>query len=116
MTVLWRIMERRSGKDRRQYVDPRYQSAAHPEFVDRRKGGDRRKLDYQHMPGHPVRKWIMLIGMLVVVFLVALFFVLSVALSHKSTHKTLRIKTITFGYYQPDRESQAWAMPPLWPL
>lgn len=108
-------MERRSGEDRRQFVDPRYQSAAHPEFVDRRKGG-RRKLDYQHMPGHPVQKWIMLIGMLVVTFLVALFFVLSVALSHKSTHRTVRKKTITFGHYQHDRESHAWAMSPLSPL
>ncbi len=109
-------MERRREKDRRQYVDPRYGSSAYPEFVDRRKGGNRRKLDYQHMPGHPVRKRIMLIGMLVVVFLVALFFILSVALSHKSTHQTFRKKTITFGYYQRDRQSHAWAMPPLWPL
>jgi hypothetical protein len=41
---------------------------------------------------------------------------LSVALSHKSTHQTFRKKTITFGHYQHDRESHAWAMPPLWPL
>ncbi|MBW1743006.1 MAG: hypothetical protein JRJ47_06200 [Deltaproteobacteria bacterium] len=99
-------MERRSGEDRRQFVDPRYQSAAHAEFVDRRKGG---KLDYRHMPGHPVRKWIMLMGMLVVVFLVALFFILSVALSHKSTHKTFRKKTITFGHYQHEQENRALA-------
>ncbi|MBW1744654.1 MAG: hypothetical protein JRJ47_14695 [Deltaproteobacteria bacterium] len=87
-------MERRSGKDRRQYVDPRYQSSAYPGFVDRRKGGDRRKLDYQHMPGHPVRKWIFSIGVIVVVFLISLFFILSVALTQKSTHKTFRKKTI----------------------
>ena len=110
MTVLWGTMERRSGKDRRQYVDPRYQNAGHPEFVDRRKGRDRRKLDYQHMPGHPVRKQIMLMGMLVVVFLVALFFILSVALSHKSTHKTFRKKTITFGHYQQGGEDRALAL------
>ena len=103
-------MERRSGKDRRQFVDPRYQSAAHPEFLDRRKGGDRRKLDYQHMPGHPVRKRIMLLGTLAIVFLVALFFVLSVALSHKSTHRTVRKKTITFGHYQQGGEDRALAL------
>jgi hypothetical protein len=100
-------MERRSGKDRRQYVDPRYGSSAYPQFVDRRKGKDRRKLDYRHMPGHPVRKWIVLIGILVVVYMVALFFLLSVALSPKSTHKTVRKKTITFGYYQHDRGIRA---------
>lgn len=96
-------MERRSGEDRRQSVDPRYGSPAYPEFVERRKGGDRRKLNYQHMPGHPVRKWVVFIGMLVVVYIVALFFLLSVTLSHKSTHKAVRKKTITFGHYEHSR-------------
>jgi hypothetical protein len=109
-------MERRSGKNRRQYVDPRYGSTAYPEFVDRRKGGDRRKLDYRHVPGHPVRKSIMLMGLVGVVLLIALLFFLSAAVSHKSTHKTVRKKTITFGHYQHDRENHAWAMPPLSPL
>ncbi|MBW2260238.1 MAG: hypothetical protein JRF18_07270 [Deltaproteobacteria bacterium] len=103
-------MERRSEKDRRQHVDPRYQSAAYSEFVDGRNGGDRRKLDYQHMPGHPVQKRIMLIGVLVVVFLISLFFILSVALTKKSTHKTFRKKTITFGHYQHGGEDRALAL------
>lgn len=95
-------MERRSGKDRRQYVDPRYLSANHPEFVDRRKGGDRRKLDYQAMPGHPVRKWIISIGVLVAVFLICLFLIISVTLTQRSSHRPVRKRTITFGYHQHD--------------
>jgi hypothetical protein len=103
-------MERRSGKDRRQYVDPRYQSADYPEFVDRRKDGDRRKLDYQHMPGHPVRKRILLIGVLVAIFLISLFLIISVTLTQRSSHRPIRKKTITFGYHQDDAGHHAWAM------
>jgi hypothetical protein len=106
-------MERRSGKDRRQFADPCFGSQACP---DRRTGEDRRRLDYQHMPGHPLRKWVVLIGGLFVVLLLALFFALSVSLSHKSTYKTIRSKTITFGHYQHDQERHACAMLPLSPL
>jgi hypothetical protein len=114
--ALWGPMERRSGKDRRQFTDPRFANQAYPEFVDRRKGGDRRRLDYQHIPGHPVRKWVVLIGGLVVVLLVALFFALSMSLRYKSTYKTVRRKTITLGQYQHDRESHTRATLPLSPL
>ncbi len=60
-------MERRSGKDRRKYIDPRYRNAAYPDFFDRRKGGDRRKVSYQDFFGHPTRKVIILIGAVVAV-------------------------------------------------
>ena len=90
-------MERRSGKDRRKYIDPRYQNAAYPEFVDTRKGGDRRKVSYQDLPGHPTRKFIILIGVVVAVLLVYLFLVASFVLTKKSAHETVRKKTITLG-------------------
>jgi hypothetical protein len=105
MTLLRGLMERRSGRDRRRYVDLRYQSAASPECVDRRKGGDRRKLDYQAMPGHPVRKWIISIGVIVALLLISLFLLTSAALTQKSSHRPVRKKTITFGYHQCDRDS-----------
>jgi hypothetical protein len=93
-------MERRSGKDRRRYIDPRYQNAAYPEFVDIRKGGDRRKPGYQDLPGHPTRKFIVFIGVVVTVWLVYLFLVASFVLTKKSAHETVRKKTITLGCYQ----------------
>jgi hypothetical protein len=93
-------MERRSGKDRRKYIDPRYQNAAYPEFVDARKGGDRRNPGYQDLPGHPTRKCIILIGAVVAVLLVYLFLIANFVLSKKSAHETVRKKTITLGCYQ----------------
>ena len=92
-------MERRSGKEQRQHIERRYQSAAYPEFVDTRKGGDRRKVSYQDLPGHPTRKFIILIGV-VAVLLIYLFLVASFVLTKKSAHETVRKKTITLGCYQ----------------
>lgn len=94
------LMERRSGKDRRKYIDPRYQNAAYPEFVDARKGSDRRKPGYQDFPEHPTRKLIMFIGVVVTVLLVYLFLVASFVLTKKSAYETVRKKTITLGCYQ----------------
>ena len=93
-------MERRSGKDRRKYIDPCYKNAAYPEFVDRRKSGDRRKVSYQDYFGHPTRKVIILIGAVVAVLLVYLFLVANFVLTKKSAHETARKKTITLGCYQ----------------
>jgi hypothetical protein len=42
-------MEKRSGKERRKHIDPRYRNAAYPEFVDRREV-DRGKPPYEHIP------------------------------------------------------------------
>jgi hypothetical protein len=100
-------MERRSGKDRRKYIDPRYQNAAYPDFFDRRKGGDRRKVSYQDLPGHPTRRLIMLIGVVVTVFLIYVFLIANYVLPKKCLYKTVRKKTITFGYHQDHRENHA---------
>ena len=94
-------MERRSGKDRRKYTDPRYGSADFPEFVDRRKGG-RRELDYENLPGHPARKWVIFIGAVVVAFLIYLFLLASLNLTKNCRYKTAR-KTTTIDYHQDHR-------------
>ncbi|UCD86739.1 MAG: hypothetical protein JSV01_02885 [Desulfobacterales bacterium] len=93
-------MERRGGKDRRKYIDPRYQNAAYRGFVERRKGGDRRKIRYQDLPGHPTRKLIMLLGVVVTVFLIYIFVIASFVLTKKCHYRTVQKKTITFGYHQ----------------
>jgi hypothetical protein len=97
-------MERRSGKDRRKYRDPRYESANFPEFVDRRKG-ERRELDYENLPGHPSRKWIILIGAVVVALLIYLFFLTSLNLTKNCRYKTVRKSTITIYYDQDHGEN-----------
>jgi hypothetical protein len=102
-------MERRSGKDRRKHIDPRYQSAAYPEFIDRRIGRDRRRGSYQDLPGHPTRKRIILIGAVVALFLVYLFLLASFLLT-KSPHRSVRKKTITFAYHQDHEGNHAWAL------
>jgi hypothetical protein len=76
-------MERRSGKDRRKHIDPRYQSAAYPEFVDRRSGVDGRKRSYHDLPGHPTRKLIIVMGVVVTLFIISLFFLTSLLLTEK---------------------------------
>ncbi len=93
-------MERRGGKDRRQQIDLRYQSAAYPEFIDRRKGGDRRRPSYQDLPAHPTRKFVILMGVVVAILFVCLLLIASLALTNKSAYETSRKKTITLGFYQ----------------
>ena len=102
-------MERRSGKDRRKYTDPRHGSADFPEFVDRRKG-DRRELDYENLPGHPARKWIILIGAAVVALLIYLFFLASLNLTKNCRYKTVRKSSITIDYHQDHRWNHAQAL------
>jgi hypothetical protein len=94
-------MERRSGKDRREYTDPRYESADFPEFVDRRKG-ERRQLDYENLPGHPSRKWIILIGAVVIALLFYLFFLSTVNLTKNCQHKAVRKSCLTVYHDHQD--------------
>jgi hypothetical protein len=82
-------MERRSDKDRRKHIDPCYQSAAYPEFVDRRSGRDRRKRSYQDLPGHPTQKWIIVMGVVVTLSIISLFFLTSLLLTEKCRDKTV---------------------------
>jgi hypothetical protein len=103
-------MERRSGKDRRKFIDPRYENAAYPEFVDRRKRGDRRKVSYQDFFGHRTRKVIILIGAVVAVLLVYLFLVANFVLTKKSAHETVRKKTITLGCYHDHPKNHTQVM------
>jgi len=93
--------ERRSGKDRRKCVDPRYRNSLYPAFVDRRKG-ERRKPVYEQIhpliQEHPLRKWIIVIGLLAALFLTYLFFFTNFTVSKKSWEERGRTQPITIGY------------------
>ena len=92
--------ERRSGKDRRKYVDPRYRNSLYPAFVDRRKG-ERRKPHYEQVDlliqEHPLRKWIVVIGLLAALFLTYLFFFTNFTVIRRSWEERDRTQTITIG-------------------
>jgi hypothetical protein len=98
-------MERRGGRERRKYIDPRYRSAAYPEFVDKR-DADRRRPPYEDVPPlikeHPIRRWKVLIGVLIAVFLICIFFFTNLILSRKFPYDTVRKRTITLGYHQDE--------------
>jgi len=98
-------MERRSGKERRKHIDPRYRNPAYPEFVDRRID-DRRKPPYEDIAPlikeHPVRKWKVLIGVLIALFLICVFFFTNLILSRTCPYETVRKRTITLGYQQDE--------------
>jgi len=67
------LSERRKGKDRRRYIDPRYRNPAYPQFDDRRLG-ERRSPVYDEIEAivkeHPSRKWIAVLGIAVAAFVV----------------------------------------------
>jgi hypothetical protein len=92
--------ERRSGKDRRKHVDPRYRNAFYPAFLDRRKG-ERRKPDYGQIDPliqeHPLRKWIVVIGVVAAVFMTYLFLFTNLIVGRKSWEERGRTQTITIG-------------------
>jgi hypothetical protein len=98
--------ERRNGKDRRTHVDPRYRNADYPHLVDRREA-DRRDPEYGPVHGHPTRKWIMLIGAVVAVFFIYIFFFTCLIVSNQCPNKSGPKRTITFGYYDDNSGSQA---------
>jgi len=100
--------DRRNGKDRRTHVDPRYRNADYPDLVDRREE-ERRDPEYGHIHGHPTRKWIMVIGAVVAVFLVYIFFFTCLIVSNQCPDKSGQKRTITFGYYHDNNRSQAEA-------
>ena len=69
--------DRRSAKDRRKTIDPRYRNPAYPNFVDRRKC-DRRKWDGDGVTcvvsEHPDSRLVMSIGIMTVLFVLSVFF------------------------------------------
>lgn len=93
--------ERRTGKDRRQHIDPRYRNPVYPEFVDRRKA-QRRNPTYEegdrYLKEHPIRKWIVVIAILVAAFLTYVFFFTNFIVSKKCIEERPRKATITLGY------------------
>ena len=94
------LKERRSGKDRRKYVDPRYRNCLYPAFLDRRKGKRRKPVYEQVHPlvqEHPLRKWIVVIGLLAAVFLTYLFFFTNFTVGRKSWEERGRTQTLTIG-------------------
>lgn len=92
--------DRRSGKDRRKYVDPRYRNCLYPTFLDRRKG-ERRKPEYDQIgpliQEHPLRKWIVVIGAVAAVFLTYLFLFTNLIVGRKSWEERSRTQTLTIG-------------------
>ena len=99
--VSWPSKERRSGKDRRKHIDPRYRNPVYREFVDRRKG-EKRKPIYEEgdrfLKEHPIRKWIVVIAIVVTAFLTYIFFFTNFIVSKKCTEERRRKGTITLGY------------------
>jgi len=92
--------DRRNGRDRRQRIDPRYRNPAYPRFVDRREE-ERRKPSYEDVEPfvkeHPHRKWIMIIGVLVVIFLTYVFFFTNFLATNKGTQENDHPGTIVLG-------------------
>ena len=103
-------MERRSGKERRKHIDPRYRSVSHAGFVDRRKF-DRRKVAYQDMGAliseYPPVRWKVFIGILVAVFLICMCYLTHQMLSKKSLDRRGRKATITLGCHKNDSRNDA---------
>jgi hypothetical protein len=63
---------RRSGKDRRRFLDPRYRNPQYPSFCDRRKQHRRRPEYEKHdrlIQEHPNKRWITVIGVAMAFFL-----------------------------------------------
>ncbi len=93
--------ERRSGKDRRKCIDPRYRNRLYSAFVDKREG-ERRKPDYEEVgplvQEHPLGKWIVVIGVLVMIFLTYLFLFTNFTVSKKLREERGRTRAITIGY------------------
>ena len=101
MGVLRPAGERRSGRDRRRFIDPRYRNAAFPEYVDRRSGERRRPVYEEVHPfvkEHPFRRWIVIISVLVAAFLGYMFFFSSFMASRKGPEERRPKGTITLGH------------------
>jgi hypothetical protein len=102
--------ERRSGKDRRRHIDPRYRNRWYPAFVDRR-GGDRRKPDYEQVDPfiqeHPLHKWIVIVGVLVAIFLTYVFLFANLTAGRKWRQDTGRTRPITIGCDMGNRIARA---------
>lgn len=81
-----RFRQRRSGKDRRRAIDPRYRNPAYPQFCDRRKG-ERRRPRYEDCESlikeHPNRVWITIIGLATAAFLAYACVLTNVCVSSK---------------------------------
>jgi hypothetical protein len=80
------LKQRRRGKDRRRFVDPRYRNPEYPAFRDRRKG-QRRKPEYEVcyplLKEHPNTKWITVIGLATAFFLMAACFLINIDVSSR---------------------------------
>jgi hypothetical protein len=105
--------ERRTGKDRRQYVDPRYRNHLYPAFIDRRKG-ERRKPDYNQIQSliqeHPLRKWIIVLGVAVAIFLTYLFLFANLTVGRKTREERGRTQTLTIGCDRGDEMARPWGL------
>jgi hypothetical protein len=94
--------DRRSGRDRRKYLDPRYRNPAYPVFVDRRETQRRRPVYDDISPlvkEHPFRKWLVIISILVAVFLACLFLFASFAARERGGQERRPKGTVFLGSY-----------------
>jgi len=98
--LLYPMKDRRSGKDRRKYIDPRYRNSAYLEFVERR-NTERRQPVYEKMhpfvKEHPLRKWNIIISVLVCAFLVYMFFFSNFLAREKSLEEKPRKGSVILG-------------------
>jgi hypothetical protein len=94
--------QRRSGKNRRKYVDPRYRNPDYPEFCDRRKA-QRRKPIYEDcrpfLEEHPNRKWVAVVSIVAAIFLLYVFILTSGGVSKSlGTKKIGNVNRQVFPY------------------
>jgi hypothetical protein len=94
--------DRRGGKDRRKYIDPRYRNSTYFEFVDRRKSERRAAVyepDYRLIKEHPETKWVTRIGMIVLLFLIYLLLLSNLVVCKGVGERTKRKCTIRVGCF-----------------
>jgi len=91
---------RRSGKDRRRHIDPRYRNPAYLGFVDRRRGQRRQPVYEETSPlirEHPARRWTTRVGVMVALLFVYLLLFTNVIVCKKVAEGTDRKCTVTIG-------------------
>jgi hypothetical protein len=78
--------QRRSGRERRRVIDPRYRNPQYPELHDRRKGRRRKpeyEVRYSLVKEHPSNIWITVIGLATAFFLVYASLLTNIGLSSR---------------------------------
>ncbi len=100
---LYPMKDHRGGKDRRKYIDPRYRNPAYSRFVDRRTV-ERRKPVYDEVhpfvKEHPLKRWTIVISILVAGFLAYVFLFSNLIASKRSSQERPRKGSIILGFQE----------------